>query len=119
MLKKYLLIITLTFTTAVMLYAQEMNDQELKLKVNEIVEALTLEEKASLCSGRDDWSTEPIERLDIPWIWVAGYDFKLVGNLAYQAYFPDRPTLIFHFVEELSGIASKYGFVGYQITFIV
>lgn len=32
---------------------------------------MTLEEKASLCSGRDAWSTKPIERLDIPWIWVA------------------------------------------------
>ena len=32
---------------------------------------LTLEEKASLTSGRDAWSTQPIERLDIPYIWVA------------------------------------------------
>lgn len=71
MIKKYLLIITLIFTTAIMLYAQNINNEELKLKVNSLVEALTLEEKASLCSGRDDWSTEPIERLDIPWIWVA------------------------------------------------
>ncbi|NIP17137.1 MAG: glycosyl hydrolase, partial [Xanthomonadales bacterium] len=27
--------------------------------------------KASLTSGRDAWSTQPIERLDIPYIWVA------------------------------------------------
>ncbi len=25
----------------------------------------------ALCSGRDDWSTMPIERLDIPWIWMS------------------------------------------------
>jgi beta-glucosidase len=31
-----------------------------------IVAQLTLEEKASLCSGRDFWTTEPIERLGVP-----------------------------------------------------
>lgn len=40
-------------------------------KINQLVSELTLEEKAALCSGRDDWSTQPIERLSIPWIWVA------------------------------------------------
>jgi beta-glucosidase len=40
-------------------------------KVDKLLEQLTLEEKASLTSGRDAWSTQPIERLDIPYIWVA------------------------------------------------
>jgi beta-glucosidase len=31
-----------------------------------IVAQLTLEEKASLCSGRDFWTTEPIDRLGVP-----------------------------------------------------
>lgn len=44
---------------------------EIQQKVDKLVTELTLEEKASLCSGRDDWSTQPIERLDIPWIWVS------------------------------------------------
>ena len=37
------------------------------LYINNIKE-MTLEEKASLTSGRDAWSTKPIERLDIPFI---------------------------------------------------
>jgi beta-glucosidase len=35
-----------------------------------IVAQLTLEEKASLCSGRDFWTTEPIERLGVPSVLV-------------------------------------------------
>ena len=48
-----------------------MNTKEIESKARDLVEKLTLEEKASLCSGRDDWSTQSIERLGIPWIWVA------------------------------------------------
>lgn len=36
-----------------------------------LVSQLTLEEKASLCSGLDFWKTQPIERLGIPSIMVA------------------------------------------------
>jgi beta-glucosidase len=32
---------------------------------------MTLEEKVMLTSGRDAWSTQPIDRLGIPYIWVA------------------------------------------------
>lgn len=64
-MKKLILIIT-----AVMLYST-IDAQEFSTKINEIVKQLSLEEKASLCSGRDSWSTKPIERLDIPWIWLA------------------------------------------------
>lgn len=31
---------------------------------------MTLEEKAALCSGRDLWTTKPLERLKIPSIWL-------------------------------------------------
>ncbi|WP_221929348.1 glycoside hydrolase family 3 C-terminal domain-containing protein [Saccharicrinis carchari] len=48
--------------------AQEKTIQE---QVDYLLTQLTLEEKVSLCSGRDDWSSQPIERLDIPWIWMA------------------------------------------------
>ncbi|MBK0348825.1 glycoside hydrolase family 3 C-terminal domain-containing protein [Aerococcaceae bacterium zg-ZJ1578] len=34
--------------------------------VKDIIEKLTLEEKAALVSGKDFWSTQPIERLGIP-----------------------------------------------------
>ncbi|MFD1885308.1 glycoside hydrolase family 3 C-terminal domain-containing protein [Paenibacillus wenxiniae] len=34
--------------------------------IAELISQMTLEEKASLCSGADFWHTQPIERLDIP-----------------------------------------------------
>lgn len=37
-----------------------------KRNVRELVKQMTLEEKASLLSGRDFWTTKPIERLGIP-----------------------------------------------------
>lgn len=51
--------------------AQSTNENDIREKINSLLSKLTLEEKASLCSGRDDWSTKPVDRLDIPWIWVA------------------------------------------------
>lgn len=35
-------------------------------KISEIVSMMTLEEKASMCSGVDFWHTEAVERLGIP-----------------------------------------------------
>ena len=34
--------------------------------IEELVQSLTLEEKAGLCSGRDFWRTKAVERLGIP-----------------------------------------------------
>ena len=64
------------FLAAVLLMVLNMNAQESKsddmdMKITKLLSQLTLEEKASLCSGRDDWSTQPIERLDIPWLWLS------------------------------------------------
>ncbi|ERJ11774.1 beta-glucosidase [Haloplasma contractile] len=39
--------------------------------ISEIISKMTLEEKASLCSGKDFWRLKEIERLDIPSIMVA------------------------------------------------
>ena len=50
---------------------KEEKTMNLKEKIDGLMAQLTLEEKASLCSGRDAWSTQPIERLKIPWIWLA------------------------------------------------
>lgn len=41
------------------------------LNLHEILPKLTLDEKASLCSGRNLWQTKAIERLDIPAITVS------------------------------------------------
>ncbi len=38
--------------------------------ISELISQMTLEEKASLCSGVDFWHTQPIERLDIPAVMV-------------------------------------------------
>ena len=38
----------------------------MKRDIKSIINELTLEEKASLCSGLDTWNTKPIERLGIP-----------------------------------------------------
>ena len=65
-------ILTIAFLSiGLSLFAQTVNKKEIELKVNQLVAKLTLEEKASLCSGRDAWSTKPIERLNIPWIWMS------------------------------------------------
>ena len=49
----------------------EFDEASMKKKINQLVSKMTLEEKALLTSGRDAWSTQPIERLDIPYIWMA------------------------------------------------
>jgi beta-glucosidase len=39
--------------------------------IDSLLAEMTLEEKALLTSGRDAWSTQPVDRLDIPFIWMA------------------------------------------------
>ncbi len=68
---KKLLIFTLMVVLWAGLSAQTTNEKDLNEQVQELVSEMTLEEKASLCSGRDPWSTKPIERLNIPWIWMS------------------------------------------------
>ena len=41
------------------------------MDLKELISSMTLEEKASLCSGRDFWTTKPIERLNIPSTYVS------------------------------------------------
>jgi len=41
------------------------------MDIQTIISRLTLEEKAGLCSGLDNWHTKPVERLQIPSIMVA------------------------------------------------
>lgn len=44
-----------------------MNSEQIK----NLLAQLTLEEKASLCSGKDFWTTKPIPRLDVPSVAVS------------------------------------------------
>ncbi|MBN1564564.1 MAG: glycoside hydrolase family 3 C-terminal domain-containing protein [Anaerolineae bacterium] len=41
------------------------------MDMQELVQKLTLEEKAALCTGLTAWLTVPVERLNIPSIWVS------------------------------------------------
>ena len=41
------------------------------MNIDKILDELTLEEKAALCSGMDFWHTQSIERLDIPPVMVS------------------------------------------------
>ena len=49
----------------------EFDESSMAKKIDQLLSKMTLEEKALLTSGRDAWSTQPIERLDIPYIWMA------------------------------------------------
>lgn len=40
-------------------------------KIAQLIEQMTVTEKVSLCSGGSDWSTQPIERLNIPEIFMS------------------------------------------------
>jgi beta-glucosidase len=42
----------------------------MRQKIKDIIAQLTLEEKASLCSGLNNWQSKPIERLNIPSIYM-------------------------------------------------
>ncbi len=74
-MKNLLLLTALAFMTTTLsqtVTAQTPKDpQDSQVNIKRLVSQLTLEEKASLLSGRDDWSTQSIERLAIPWIWLS------------------------------------------------
>lgn len=40
-------------------------------RIDSLMSELTLEEKASLTVGRDSWTTNPVERLGIPSVWLS------------------------------------------------
>ena len=46
--------------------SQDEKSSTLEQRVEELLGKLTLKEKVSLLSGKDRWSTTPIERLGIP-----------------------------------------------------
>ncbi len=41
------------------------------MDIEKIIQAMTLEEKASMCSGSDFWHTQGVERLDVPKVMVS------------------------------------------------
>lgn len=80
-----------------------------KSEIKEIVNQLTLEEKASLLSGKDAWSTVPIPRLNIPSINVSDGPHGLRqciglgwGDSVPATCFPPAALLACSFDEELA-----------------
>ena len=72
MLKTYTRLLTISFLMVLGVPVNaEYDEASMTKKINQLVSKMTLEEKALLTSGRDAWSTQPIERLDIPYIWMA------------------------------------------------
>ena len=70
-MKNTALYLTLILITTTLNAQISKTDMAMQNKIEKLIAELTIEEKVALCSGRDDWSTMPIERLDIPWIWLS------------------------------------------------
>jgi len=66
---------TLGLCAAASAHAQESSSDrpsdDIEARAAELVEQMTLEEKAAYASGQAFWTTEPVERLDIPSIWLS------------------------------------------------
>ena len=58
------------------------------MNIDKILKELTLEEKASLCSGSDFWHTEEIKRLDIPSISCLQLSARLLARSVRLRTFP-------------------------------
>jgi len=78
--------------------------------IKDIISKMTLEEKAALTSGFDNWQTKGVERLNVPKIWMSDgpnglrkeIEQKFVVNEAYKAVtYPTAVTAACSFNEEL------------------
>src|SRR5208283_4808165 len=71
-MNKVIVFIAIQLITVGTLFSQTtVSLTDIEAKIDHLIRQMTLEEKASLCSGRDDWSTKEIKRLEIPWIWLS------------------------------------------------
>ena len=60
------LIIGMAFSAAILSSCGPTTPQLGKSPINEVINAMTLEEKAGMCSGLDFWHLKSVERLGIP-----------------------------------------------------
>jgi beta-glucosidase len=58
------------FVSVLCVFSAKAQNTDYAAQARSLVAKMTLEEKASLCSGKDFWSTKPIERLNIPSIFM-------------------------------------------------
>jgi beta-glucosidase len=70
-MKSFYLFFILQVISIPVLLSQQKNDNSMEQHINYLISRMTLEEKASLCSGRDSWSTKAIDSLEIPSIWLS------------------------------------------------
>lgn len=91
----------------------EATRMTVKERARELVSRMTLEEKAGLCSGKDNWTTKPIERLGLEPVTVADGPHGLrklpdtadalgVGQSLPSACFPTASALACSFDRELA-----------------
>ena len=66
-----LIALNLGVAMAVLAQTPEYDQSKIDRRVDELIQKMTLEEKVSLLSGRDSWTSQPIPRLDIPAMWMA------------------------------------------------
>jgi len=62
--------IVIIFIISTLYVNSQISDAEFDKRARELVGVMTLDEKASLCSGLDFWTTKSVERLKIPSIFL-------------------------------------------------
>jgi len=83
----------------------EMNKQR---DIKKLIASMTLEEKASLCTGKDTWHTQGIERLGIPSVMVTDGPHglrKQRGSSDHLGIFDSEPSTCF---PSAAGLASSW-----------
>ncbi len=78
-------------------------------QIDKLIKELTLEEKASLCSGRDEQTLKPVERLGIPGIWVSDgpHGLRKSPNSNTDGYGDQLPATCFPTASALSATWNK------------
>lgn len=78
------------------------------MTLKELVDELTLEEKAKLLEGIDAWCTAPIERLGIPSIWVADGPHGLRKQVSNTELSPESGNVQAVCFPSASGLAASF-----------
>jgi len=63
--------VVLALGTAASARGQQPEPDDIEARAADLVDRMTLDEKAAYASGQAFWTTEPVERLDVPSIWLA------------------------------------------------
>jgi len=74
-----------------------LENKSVRKEAESLLEKLSLEEKISLTAGRDPWSTVPVKRLNLPWIWMADgpHGLRRAPNTKEMGYGDQLPATCF------------------------